>query len=158
MVIALAVSAFLHKEQQLHNATFPWHMPIHLTPTAKDGEAFPLRKLASLLSPFFSLSMIWKEKTQFIRHENISMQSCLYILQTKKNCHPSSEANWPSNQHQKYLCIISKWDSFNKKKRIVSKPLRLVSAIMTLLEEHNTPLLSLYLEVGVTVIFPSVCI
>ena len=54
-------------------------------------------------------------------------------------------------------CMIFKWDSFDNKQHIVSKPLRLVSAIISLLEQHNTPLLSLHLEVGVTVFLSDVC-
>ena len=50
-------------------------------------------------------------------------------------------------------CMIFKWDFFHMKLHIVSKPSKLVSAVMLLLEQHNTPLLSLHLEVGVTVFF-----
>ena len=48
-------------------------------------------------------------------------------------------------------CVISKWGSFNIKLHMVSKPLRSVSAIISLLEQNNTQFLSLPLEVGVTV-------
>ena len=51
--------------------------------------------------------------------------------------------------------IILKWGSFNNKQHtyIVSKLLRLAFIVTSLLEQHNTPLLSLHLEVGVIVSF-----
>ena len=50
-----------------------------------------------------------------------------------------------------------KWDNFNIKLHIVSKPLRLVLAIVSLLEQNNTQLLSLHLKVGVTIFLSGVC-
>ena len=46
-------------------------------------------------------------------------------------------------------------DSFNIKLHIVSKPIELVSAVISMLE-HNTQLLPLHLQVGVTVFLSSV--
>ena len=40
-------------------------------------------------------------------------------------------------------CIIFKWDSFNVKLHKVSKSLRIVSAVITLLEQNDTKLLLL---------------
>ena len=54
-------------------------------------------------------------------------------------------------------CIILKWDSFIIKQHIVSKLLRLVSAVISLSKQHNTPLVSPHLEVGVIVFLPCVC-
>ena len=75
----------------------------------------------------------------------------------QKNCHPCFETNWHSNQHQKHLVMIYKWDSFDIKLYSVSKPLRLVLAVISLLEQHNTQLLSPHLEVGMTVFMSGLC-
>ena len=57
-------------------------------------------------------------------------------------------ANWPSNQHQKHLVYKIQFDSFDIKLHIVSEHFRLVSAVISLLEQHKTQLFSLHLEVG----------
>ena len=44
-------------------------------------------------------------------------------------------------------CIILKFDSFNIKPHIVYKPMGVVLAFISVLEQHNTPLLSQHLEV-----------
>ena len=48
------------------------------------------------------------------------------------------------------------WINLQELQHIVSKPLRLVSVVISLLEQHNTPLLSSHLEVGATVFVPCV--
>ena len=49
------------------------------------------------------------------------------------------------------------WINLQELKHIVSKSLRLFSVVISLLEQHNTPLLSLHLQVKVTVIGRCVC-
>ena len=54
-------------------------------------------------------------------------------------------------------CTIFKRDSFNIKVHIVYKILALVLAIISLLDQQKTLLLSLHLEVGVTVFVSTEC-
>ena len=87
--------------------------------------------------------------TLWILWQDLWLQKrCAERYTQKKTITPAMRQPGTAINARNTWCIIFKWNSLNIKLNRISKPLRLVLAVILLLEQHNTQLLSLHLEVG----------
>ena len=76
------------------------------------------------------------------------------VTPDRKTASPALRQTGSAINTRNTWCIIFTWYWFDNKQHVFSKLLRIVSVIISMLEDHNAILLSLHLEVGTTAFCP----